>query len=285
MGFASWLGEYLLENPLVILSLFIALAVPLTAYYWRHDIPKAVAKIPPLPSLPPLPEPVAYTHDANEMIERFGNWAVVGLKVRRAPVMEVLSGIINATSGGTWAKALQKQSYSSVFHLGIVVELESPCGAAGAPRQESELLLEKNEVICISWPGAAWELTEYKRIRFAGGIPPQGLTLKRLLDCAQASVAESGRNYFAYDAFRGQNCQDFVQALMSSLRDGTAAENIAEVDAFVKQDIDALLRDLPDHVARMARAVTDAGAALTGVVDEARHRIKRGVQKLHEHAA
>lgn len=285
----------------------LALAVTFTAlasvlaflFFWRREIPKVVSQLPPLtplPPLPPLPEPTGYTHDATEVIERHGDWAVVGLKVRRAPVMDVLAGVIDAASGGTFSKALHRLSYSSVFHLGIVVELESPQGA------EVEVLVEKLEVICVTWPGAANELmgacmprvgsrgslvmraavtAEYKRVRFVGGSPPPGLTLRRLLGDAELSVAKAGKNWFAYDAFRGQNCQDLVSEILRTLAPASVA-NLDDVVAFVRQDVEALVKELPPRVARMARAVTDAGAAITGAVDEAKHRIKSGVRQLRQ---
>lgn len=270
----------------LVLAIALLVAIVLAAVvYWRRGYPK-LPPLRPLPALPPLaslPEPMNYTHAAAEIIERFGDWSVVGLKIRREPVTMMLSGLIDAASGGTWAKALQRMSYNNIFHLGVVVELESP--TVMGKTSESEILIEKNEVVCVKWPGAAGELMEYKRVRFVKDAPRRDLTLRRFLSQAQAAVHSTGRNWFVYDAFRGQNCQDFVLALLTPLGEEAASPmlaNLNEVKEFVKQDVDTLVRELPPRVALMARAVTDAGAAITGAVDEAAHRIKERVRKLRK---
>ena len=276
-----------LEQLVLAIALLVAIVFA-TAVYWRRGYPKLppLRPLPPLPPLASLPEPTDYTHAAAEIIERFGDWSVVGLKIRREPVTKILSGIIDAASGGAWAKALQRMSYSNIFHLGVVVELESP-SITGANTLESEILIEKNEVVCVKWPGAAGELMEYKRVRFVKDAPRRDLTLRRFLSQAQAAVHSTGRNWFVYDAFRGQNCQDFVLALLTPLGEEASSPmvaNLDEVKEFVKQDVDTLVRELPPRVALMARAVTDAGAAITGAVDEAAHRIKERVRKLRKRA-
>ena len=253
--------------------------------------------------------PTSYTYGADAVIDRYGDWAITGLKVRRAPIEAALSGAIDSASGGAFAKALEHNNDFSrgVLHLGITVELckplhlhelagktvesataESVAAAASISSDgsgdshgensrtsfplEVELLLEKTEVVCVGWPSAAGERTEYRRVRAA--LPPD-LTLRGFLAAAQADVESGGRNYFAYDAFRGQNCQDHVLALLLPLGDGG---NLPAVRAFVKQDVDALLRELPPHLAPMARVLTDVGAAATSLRDEAIHSALAGVR-------
>lgn len=291
----GWSGAQLVqasvEQVVLTLGLVVIGLVIVSLVKWRHSVSGSVARLPPLPPLPPfsppqlpsLPEQTSYTHAAAEFIDTFGKWNVVGLKVRRTPVTEILHGLINAASGGRFLRALQKLPYNRVFHLGIVIELER---TTDSPHRETELLVEKNEVICITWPGAAVQMTEYKRIRFVGGAPSVSLTLESLLRDAERAVAASGHNFFAYDAFRGQNCQDFVLALLAPLRSSSSPiENIDEVAAFVKQNTDSLVNDLTPQFLELARAVTDAGAVVTGAVDNAAHHIKTSVNKLRQQTA
>jgi hypothetical protein len=274
------------KSIVVVLATLAIIAV--VVLLWRKEIPAAVSDLPNIVAGIPdavcnsLPTPLDYTHDAREMIERYGEWKVVGLKVRRAPVFAALSAAVEAVSGGTFNRALRENAQDSVFHLGILVELESPASTSdGGPvvTREAELLVEKLEVIYIAWPAALSECMELKRVRLAPEAP-ETTTLRQFLGRAQAAVTARGRNFFEYDAFLGSNCQDLVLALLQANAAHLGIVNMDAVCAFVKQDIEGVIRQMPPHVIRIARAMTDIGAAFSSTVDEGKHRLKKGAQEV-----
>lgn len=172
-----------------------------------------------------------------------GDRPIGGLTIRRDPIRSMLHSVINVLTLGKWAEARKKYAYDKVFHLGLEVKLD-----AGPTTT-----VEKNQVINVGPAGPPNQDTETMVIG-----DPGSLTLRQMLDNTQKLM---GDRYFNYSAFEN-NCQDFIIAILRANNLWTPAR-----DAFIKQPVDELAKELPSYTGRIANVATD----LAAVADVAIH--------------
>ena len=206
-----------------------------------------------------------YPPSARKTIEKYGTWTIKSMYLRRDPVQSAIHYAFNVLSLGTWNKARKDENFDRLFHLGLVVVLESPRG------ERVNVLIEKNEVINIGDVKPRDSDTQLLTIP-----PPEPTTLAQFLEKAYRL---KGDELFRYDPFKN-NCQDFI---ITILRANDALPPYAA--SFIKQDVTTLVDKLPGFVAPIAKAITDLGAltnvALEGgnsdtssYLEEARRRAK-----------
>lgn len=188
-----------------------------------------------------------YSPSAKAAIDKYASWTITSLTVRRDPIQSALNSALNLVSLGKWDKSRAEHGFDKLFHLGLVIGLQSPTG------QHHDLLFEKNAVINIGNPKAVNDSTEIMRV--PSPSPPE--TLGVFLDKAQK---DAGAKYFAYDAFTN-NCQDAIRGALKA--NGVLT---SQADAFLKQDLEKVIREQPGHLGHVAKAVTDLGARFDRVV-------------------
>ena len=189
-----------------------------------------------------------YSPSAAATLEKYKDWTVTSLTVRRDPVQSALNTALNLVSLGKWNAAKAKYNVSDLFHLGCVCGLTSPSG------QHADVLCEKNAVINLGNPKAADDKTQILRV--PAPEPPE--TFGQFMEKAQQDL---GAAFFKYSALNKNNCQDFVRGLLRASGALTPA-----ADEFIYQDLSELVAEQPAHLAPVADAVTDLGARVDRLV-------------------
>lgn len=206
-----------------------------------------------------------YSPSAKAMLGKYANAQIVELAVRRDPIQAFLDVALNAITLGKWSQAKSDLSYDKLFHLGLVVGVKQQ-------GRRTNLIVEKNEVINIADAKRPVSGTEFYHVPLRG----KQMTFSQFMQNAEQA---KGTEFFLYDAFEN-NCQDFVAGLLSA--NGLLDENAA---TFIKQPIDQLMRKLPSYTQKLARKITDLGAAANVVLEGSRRRRLRGGAKSGEDAA
>ena len=188
-----------------------------------------------------------YAPAARQMLEKHGNGLIMEAYVRRDPIQSILHTALNAITLGKWNEMRSKLNYDKLFHLGLVVRIRQG-------QTYSMLVIEKNEVINIAPAKRITKDTGYMQVPLNG----HSVSLNQLMDNAEKVM---GKDFFLYDAF-ANNCQDFVMALLRGSGFGDA-----RVYGFVKQPIAELIKGLPEYTQKVARTVTDIGAAANYVIE------------------
>ena len=189
-----------------------------------------------------------YPPSARQELERFADWVVTSLTVRRDPVQSAINSALNVVSLGQWNKSRADQGIDKLYHLGLVIGLTSSSG------EHHDLLAEKNAVINFGLPKATTGSTQIMRI--AAPIPPE--TLGVFMEKAEQSMGKT--SFFQYDSFRN-NCQDFIRGI---LRANNALTSSAET--FLKQDLSKVVDAQPKHLGAVANAVTNLGARIDRLI-------------------
>lgn len=212
-----------------------------------------------------------YPPEARNIIAKFGDRQIYGLRISRAPVKQMLTKVLDALSFGQFGKLRQKYGYDKFFHLSLIADVA--VGAANEPGQMGQavlrhIVIEKNEVIRVSQSVKHEPEAEILPIQV-----PQGLTIRQLLENARR--LQGDERFFRYDAFQA-NCQDFVMAILKG-----SNLNTPVLERFVKQDIAELTKELNPAFKAVTKGITDLGhtvdVALNGAglmhpVDAAIHR-------------
>jgi len=188
-----------------------------------------------------------YSPSARATIERYKDYSVISLTIRRDPIQSLIHTAFNFITMGQWDKARAKYHFDKLFHLGLVVGLKGPRGDVAS------VLVEKNEVINVGpWKR---EDSDTQLLPIQPPMPPR--TFLEFLHNAENSMP----NYFLYDPFKN-NCQDFIRGVLRA--NGVLSP---AADAFVKQNVDELLGALPSYTAPVARAITDVGAVVNRALE------------------
>ncbi len=184
---------------------------------------------------------------ARSTLEKYGDWYIMDIKVRRDAIQSLLNSALNLITMGKWNEARAKYQYDKLFHLGIVVRVSQG-------GQSKNILIEKNEVIYIGETKKDDTDTEYENV-------PLGSLHITLREFIEKGAQAKGRDFYLYDAFKN-NCQDFVMTLLKA--SGLAS---SQVSTFVKQPVDELVKDLPGYTGKIAKGATDIAGALNYVIE------------------
>lgn len=182
------------------------------------------------------------------LLVEVGNRPISQMFVRREPIQSLLNTALNFISRGKWNEVKSKYAYDNLFHLGLEVVVK----ISDQDDIYKRYVIEKNEVINIQTAKAITNTTEIMPVPMNG----VGHTINSLLNGAKQVM---GAKFFPYDPFYN-NCQDFIMSILT----GSGLGN-QSVFAFVKQPIEALVKELPSYTGKIAKAITDLG----GVVNTA----------------
>ena len=201
-----------------------------------------------------------YSPSVRAILAQVGDRPVVQAYVRRDPIVSLLNTALNFISRGKWNEARAKYNYDKLFHLGLEVVIKVD--------NESDILaryvMEKNEVISVSFAKAFTAKTEVMEVPLTSG-----LTINGLLEGARKQM---GGNFFPYDPFHN-NCQDFIMGVL--IGSGLATPGLT---AFVKQPMEDIINELPGYTGKIAKAITDLGG-LANVAIEGRGLVGCGGMK------
>jgi len=181
-----------------------------------------------------------YPPSSRRVLEKYGNWTIVDLTLRRDPVQSAINTAFNIITLGAWNKAKEAENMDRLFHLGIVATVKEG-------NQEQQILIEKNEVINIGMPKKIEPDSSFLRVP----TPNPPVSLRTFLDKGEAR--RPGGDFFRYDPF-ANNCQDFVAVLLVGNSVYTK-----QARAFVKQNVSSLISRLPSYTHAFARGITDLG--------------------------
>lgn len=181
-----------------------------------------------------------YPPSSRAVIQRYADWTITELRLRRDPVESAINTAFNLITFGAWNKAKLETNMDKLFHLGVEATVEKNGATA-------RVLLEKNEVINVGMPKPVGANTEY--LRLSAPNPPVSL----LTFLQKAEALRPGGGFFKYDPFQN-NCQDFIAGLLQ-------ANGVWQYHAqsFVKQNVQTLLDKLPSYTHAFAKGITDLG--------------------------
>ena len=157
-----------------------------------------------------------------KLLEQVGNEKITSIKLFRKP--------ISLSSFAKFIGALKGTPYDFLLHLGLILN--------------NKYLLDKQEVIHFERSGVP-SGSETLDVNV-----DKDLTINDLLEKTRKRMGDS--NFTSYSAKRN-NCQDFVQAVLSA-----NGLNSPEYSQFIKQDLQQVFENLPKYSEQIADFVTGA---------------------------
>lgn len=179
----------------------------------------------------------AYPPELQKLKDDIGNELITEIEVRRTPVPQVISSLMNIVSLGSFKKKLSRTSYDDLFHLFIVVKTD----------KNHSFLLEKNARIHATRNVPNLPNTTTMKV---SNIPAD-LTVASLIDNTEKQM---GDRFLPYNPV-SNNCQDFITAVLQANKLATP-----ELTTFVKQNTDSLFKSDPT-LAKISKSLTDLGAS------------------------
>lgn len=172
-------------------------------------------------------------------LSEYGGFPINRMRVCRTPLDTFVGSALNIITIGRWEKAKAMYGYDKIFHLFLLVEVLDT-----RSNKVITAILEKNETPrCRLYSEPLSNQTECQWVdkKYAG-------SLNTLISTTQAQM---GTSFWVYDAFKN-NCQDFLLNVL-----GSNGLLTSDLQAFIKQPVDDIARELPSYTAGFARAVTD----------------------------
>lgn len=183
-----------------------------------------------------------YSPSADKVLQAHQPWTITNLRLYRVPVQKPINTALNVVSLGRFGAAKKEAGIDTLYHLMLLVNVQSPDGANTAL-----LRVEKNAVINIDQVS---EMTGGQEQ--AVPLPQPTSTFQTFMDKGRAAMGE--KTFFLYDAFKN-NCQDFVRGLLRA--NGVLTP---EADAFLKQDVTKIQEKSGSFTHKVANFVTNLGA-------------------------
>ncbi len=192
-----------------------------------------------------------YPPEARDTLARYGNGDVYDLKIIREPIQSYIDKALQVITLGRWKQAKETMNYDNLFHLSMIAYLAMPNG------DKAQIKIEKNEVINITdrfalkAQGISSGISQHgsgQDARIINVPVPCCITLQEMMDKASNAT---GPAFFKYDAFNN-NCQMFIANILRA--NGLLTP---EVNAFVVQDAESLLQQLPKYTRPFASTITN----------------------------
>ena len=188
-----------------------------------------------------------YPPKVRQYLAQNGTGMIQNITIQRTPINSMIDKALNFLTAGKFEEAKRKYAYDNLFHLSMV------CVYSIAGRIE-RVFIEKNQVINMTESYNIQKDTEIMPVPYEPGT----LTLATMMSTA---ASKAGPAFFQYDAFTN-NCQMFINTILDANRLNTPA-----VRAFVNQDAQALLQELPEFISPLARTLTNVAAAADRVIE------------------
>jgi len=187
-----------------------------------------------------------YPPKVRQYLQENGDGVVQSITIQRTPINSMIDKALNLLSFGKFEEAKRKYAYDKLFHLSMVV-IYIKNG------EMKRVFIEKNEVINVSETFKIQKDTQIMPVPFNTG----SLTLGAMMSNAAKAY---GPAFFLYDAFTN-NCQVFINNVLDANGLNTPA-----VRAFIDQDAQTLVKELPGYVAPLAQTLTNVAAVADRVV-------------------
>ena len=174
--------------------------------------------------------------NVKRILERYGNEVIRDIDIVRNPVGKALTGALSAASGGEFGRNLENAPYDKLFHLKIVIILQSG----------TRVSLEKVERVSMT--------VNPKPVKDEESTPTplngKTLTLNELYENARERM---GDRFYPYSA-RDNNCQNFILNVLQA----SGVGNTQDYD-FVKQNTKELFGE-NSFLRKASNTITDIGA-------------------------
>ena len=177
----------------------------------------------------------SYNNATTRMLKQYGDGIITKMVLYKKPLSDYLPIVLNAVSLGKWNQLQKKYGIDKFFHLSLI------CTVKG-----EQLNIEKNEVISITKGVPTGEGVESQEVPLQG----KSFTLNQMMEKARADAGD--KTYFTYSALGGNNCQNFLSYLLRG--QGLYDDNAS---AFIFQDVEDMVAELPDYVKKFAQGTTD----------------------------
>lgn len=185
-----------------------------------------------------------YSPPIRDFLKKHGDKKIKSITLQRVPIESALKSVLDVITLGQYSKTTQKLGYDRVFHLSSIIFLE------GLP---FPIVVEKNEVINISR-----KIPPMKKGGSRLNVPvTKNITLNEMLNNASSKL---GSRFFLYDAFTN-NCQMFIRDILKYSDLLTP-----EIEKWIMQDAQAILKGLPIYTKYATRGLTDLGAQFNRII-------------------
>ena len=182
-----------------------------------------------------------YPPSVRRLLKSNGNDPITSVKVVRTPINKAVKAILNVVSLGAYEKAVKESGYEKMLHLALFIN--------------DTFQLDKQSVVVLKKGNPISKDSEVMDVKSI----PSDITLQSLLDKTKSSMGDD--KFSNYDAHTN-NCQDFVIAVLQSndmLND--------DLKSFIKQDADAVFKNIPKFSEKIAKVITDVGAVADKLVE------------------
>jgi ElaB/YqjD/DUF883 family membrane-anchored ribosome-binding protein len=174
--------------------------------------------------------------NVKKILDQYGNEIIRDIEIVRNPVGKALTGALSIASLGEFGKNLENAPYDKLFHLKIVITLQSGVRVS----------LEKVERVSMT--------VNPKPVKDEESTPTplngKSITLNQLYENAHNAM---GSKFYPYSA-RDNNCQNFILNVLQASGVGNGRDY-----EFVKQDTKSLFGD-NSFLRKASNTITDIGA-------------------------
>ena len=184
-----------------------------------------------------------YNNASKNTLKQYGSLKIKQIQIIRTPILSFLNKVLNVITLGKWDRAKQQANYNKLYHLTMLCICEN----------NTKVYIEKNEKVNI--------ITNFK-IQNNAELTPiininDDISINQLLD---NTINAIGKNkFFKYDAFYS-NCQMF---LIDILKTNNILNN--DLEMFIFQPLDNLIKNLPSATHKITKFITDAGAKVSEI--------------------
>ena len=179
---------------------------------------------------------------SQQFINAHGRGVITGIQISRTLISNTMHNLLNLITIGQWNAAREMLNYDKLYHLFMIISYRDERGL-------QRVILEKNErPQFVQADARGGEIVDVS----VGG----SLTIFDFVNNAIRRVGAS--RYFVYDAFNrtavAGNCQRFVDDNMIA---SPQVRYNAHIRGFVMQNVQELIRRLPEYTGNVAKMVTD----------------------------
>jgi hypothetical protein len=190
-----------------------------------------------------------YTNEAQKYLKMYGDVPVVKLEIYRTPLHNMLTKAIDFISSGKFSQLQKKMGYDKFFHLALVATLNN----------KKKIIIQKLDVIDVSPSFKTHKDTEVEYVEqyeFRGTENEEDyITINELFSNAREHVND--KLWFGYNSL-SNNCQWYIKYILQySDLYGPSEEK------FLFQNIETLVKELPEYVKDTMNLVTDTAATVT----------------------
>lgn len=202
-----------------------------------------------------------YTKSTTNMIKKYGDVPIIKMEIYRTPLHNMMIKAIDFISLGKFSEMQKKLGYDKFFHLALVLTLKN----------NKKIIVQKLDVIEVSDSYQTKSNTEVDYVDqydYRGDEDEDNLTLNELFANARAKVPDN--LWFGYDGLRN-NCQWFIKYILENSDLYGPTE-----EKFIFQNIEELVKEMPEYVGDTMNAVTDLAATITKLRGKGKKPLVKG---------